>query len=283
MGEPQAAQELRELPVDQIAPNLSQPRRYFDEATLDALAGSLRGRGVLQPVLVRSLEDGKYELIVGERRWRAAKIAGLARIPALVCPFDDGAALEAALIESMAREDLNPVEEARACVTLSQEFGLTHQQIGERVGRSASAVANLMRLLNLSAELVELIERGELSASHGKALLSVKDLKVHSQLARAAIKQEWTVRTLEDRARASNNDVSDLTEDGPAPREQEHDLEAVALNVVRVWGDALGVEVSVRGLGGRKLRLEVVFDSPKQGLALGGLIGEKIARGSKRR
>jgi ParB/RepB/Spo0J family partition protein len=97
-------QELRELPLDVIEPNLSQPRRYFDEATLDALADSLRGRGVLQPVLVRSLEDGKYELIVGERRWRAAKIAGLQSIPALVCPFDDGAALEAALIENMVRE-----------------------------------------------------------------------------------------------------------------------------------------------------------------------------------
>jgi ParB family chromosome partitioning protein len=134
-------QELRELPVACIEPNLSQPRRYFDEDTLRELAGSIGERGVLQPVLVRTLRDDSYELIAGERRWRAAKLAGLQTIPALVSPYGDLQALETALIENMAREDLNPVEEARACVTLVQEFGLTYWQIAERAGRDKTVVA----------------------------------------------------------------------------------------------------------------------------------------------
>jgi ParB family chromosome partitioning protein len=118
-------QELRDLPLEEIEPNLSQARRYFDQATLQELAGSISERGVLQPVLVRPGPEGKYQLIAGERRWRAAKLAGLETIPALLSPYDDATALEVALIENMAREDLNPVEEARACATLVKEFGLS--------------------------------------------------------------------------------------------------------------------------------------------------------------
>jgi len=135
-----ATQELRDLPVDLVEPNLAQPRRYFDQATLQELAGSLKERGMLQPVLVRPWEDGRYELIAGERRWRAAKIAGLQSIPSLISPYDDLAALETALIENMARENLSPVEEARACTTLIKELGLTHEEIARRVGRSREAV-----------------------------------------------------------------------------------------------------------------------------------------------
>ena len=187
-------QELRELALEEIEPNRLQPRQYFDEAALDALARSIVQRGVLQPVLVRSLEDGKYEMIVGERRWRAAMIAGLQRIPALVCPFDDETALEAALIENMAREDLNPVEEARACAMLVKEFGLSIEQVGRRVGRGRVAISNLMRLLGLSPEILELMERGQLSEGHGRALLTAKDHESHGELARRAIEEGWSVR-----------------------------------------------------------------------------------------
>ena len=152
-----AAEELRELPVDLITPNPKQPRRDFDEASLAALAASLADQGVLQPVLVRPAGGGSYELVAGERRWRAAQIAGLRTIPALVRAREDAAALEAALVENMAREDLNPVEEARACAALVDELGLTREQIGRRVGRGRVAVSNLLRLLDLPDEVLDLL------------------------------------------------------------------------------------------------------------------------------
>src|SRR4051812_29671886 len=133
--------ELRELPVDLVAPNPRQPRRSFDDAALAGLAESVRERGVLQPVLVRPLPGGSYELVAGERRWRAARLAGLPTVPALVRARDDAQALEVALIENMAREDLNPVEEARACAALVEELGLTREEVGRRVGRSRVAVS----------------------------------------------------------------------------------------------------------------------------------------------
>ena len=163
--------DLRQVPVDLIAPNPKQPRRSFDEDALLALAGSLRERGVLQPVLVRPVAGGTYELVAGERRWRAARLAGLEEIPALVRDRDDAEALEAALIENMAREDLNPVEEARACAALVEELGLTREAVGLRVGRSRVAVTNLMRLLDLPDDVLELLERGDLTEGHGRALL----------------------------------------------------------------------------------------------------------------
>ena len=170
-----AQEELREVPVESISPNPNQPRRRFDEEALSALAESLGERGVLQPVLVRPKPDGTYELIAGERRWRASRIAGLKTIPALVRPHDDAASLELALIENMAREDLNPVEEARACAALVEELGLTREQVGRRVGRGRVAVSNLMRLLDLPDEALELLEGGSLSEGHGRALLLAKD------------------------------------------------------------------------------------------------------------
>ena len=145
-------QELRPVPVDMIDPSPNQPRRTFDEDSLMALAGSIRARGVLQPVLVRPTVSGRYELIAGERRWRAAKLAELTAIPAVVRRHDDAASLEVALIENMAREDLNPVEEARACAALVEELGLTREDVGLRVGRSRVAVSNLIRLLDLPDE-----------------------------------------------------------------------------------------------------------------------------------
>jgi len=276
-----AVQELRELPVDMIEPNLSQPRRYFDQDTLQELAGSIGERGVLQPVLVRPVPDGSYELVAGERRWRAAKLAGLQTIPALVSAYGDAEALQIALIENMVRADLNPVEEARACATLSQEFGLTHRQIGIRVGRQMSVVSNLIRLLQLSEEILELLERGQLSSSHGHALLAAKDLEARGALARAAVQEGWPVPVLEGRVRASNVDLfgslRDRGEQAQSPK-QARGLEA--LNVARAWGDLLGAELHVRPMHSQQMRLEVEFDFASEGLALAERLTSVVAGGS---
>jgi len=280
----EVVQELRVLPVDAIVPNPSQPRRHFDEAALKALAGSVKERGVLQPVLVRHSSDGKYELIAGERRWRAAQLAGLQSIPALVCRYDDAAALEAGLIENMAREDLNPVEEARACATLVNELGLTQEQVGRRVGRSRPMVSSVMRLLKLSEDILELLERGELSEHHGKVLLLAKDPKTRSQLARAAVQERWSVRALEGRALVSNSAGSASRRD---PEAQERNAgqaqDMAALNVARAWGDVLCVEVHVRTLPRRQVRLEVVFHSPDEALASAERLAAAVTRGAKLR
>jgi len=276
-----AGQEFRELPVDVVQPNPSQPRRHFDEEALQELAGSIGERGVLQPVLVRPSADGKYELVAGERRWRAAKLAGLQSIPALVSRYDDLEALQTALIENVAREDLNPVEEARACVMLTEEFGLTYWQIAERVGRHRTVVSNLMRLLKLSDEILELLERGELSASHGIALLMADDPQVRPQLARAAVQEGWSVLELGRRVRAGNTDVlaPGCSEEQRPNRRQARDL--AALDVARAWGELLGAEVHVRVLPRGQMRLEVVFDSAAEGLALAERLAAALSRGSK--
>jgi ParB family transcriptional regulator, chromosome partitioning protein len=276
-------QELRQLPLEQIVPSHAQPRRCFDEAALQALADSLSVRGVLQPVLVRPLRDGMYGLLAGERRWRAAKLAGLESIPALVRAREDAEALETALIENMAREDLNPVAEARACVTLTEEFGLTCWQIAERVGHHKSVVSNLMRLPKLSEEILELLERGELSASHGIALLMADDPQVRPQLARAAVKEEWSVLELGRRVRAANTDVlaPGCSEEQRPNRRQARDL--AALDVARAWGELLGAEVHVRVLPRGQMRIEVVFDSAAEGIALAERLAAALARGSKGR
>jgi ParB family transcriptional regulator, chromosome partitioning protein len=271
-----AVQVLRELPLDSVAPNPSQPRRNFDEEALRELAHSIGECGVLQPLLVRPCRDGKYELIAGERRWRAARIAGLQAISALVRACEDAEALETALIENMARQDLNPVEQARACVMLAQEFGLSHRQIAGRVGRHKSVVANLTRLLKLSAEMLELLERGKLTAGHGVALLMTDDLQQRAALAGRAIEQGWSVRVLERHVRASKASA-------PAPEDAGEQAQAAAQNVARVWGDLLGAEVHVRSLPRGQLRMEVTFVSAAEGIALADRLAAAIARGSKGR
>jgi ParB family chromosome partitioning protein len=303
MEESRAVPELRELALEEIEPNLDQPRQYFDKQALQELAASVRERGILQPVFVRPLEDGmdgKYQLVAGERRWRAAKLAGLQTIPALVSQYEDLPALEVGLIENMARQDLNPIEEARACVTLVQELGLTYQQLASRVGRSKSRVANLIRLLKLPDEIIELMERGELSKSHGEALLLAQDPRVRGALAREAVEQGWSVPTLKARAHESNlgepkpkEDPEEVGLEGERERERyagqarERDAELqpdlTAMEVARVWGDLLGVGVGIRSLRGGKLRLEVDFTSAEAALNVGGDLAEQVARAKKRR
>lgn len=262
------ADDLRSLPVEMIVPNPRQPRRDFDGAALESLAGSLRERGVLQPVLVRPVAGGTYELVAGERRWRAARIAGLETIPALVRERDDADALEAALIENMAREDLNPVEEARACAALVEELGLTRETVGLRVGRSRVAVSNLLRLLDLPDEALALLERGELSEGHGRALLLATDHGDRRRLAGAAAAEGWSVRVLEERARQANAPDGARPERTPRRASTVHpDQAAEATRIADALGGALGVEVAVRPAG-TGYRVELVFDDPEEAIAL---------------
>jgi ParB family chromosome partitioning protein len=271
---PQLQEELRELPVELIVPNPNQPRRHFDQDALSALAGSLSERGVLQPVLVRPMPDGRYELVAGERRWRAAQAAGLEQIPALVRARDDAAALELALIENMAREDLNPIEEARACEALVDELGLTREQVAKRVGRSRVALSNLLRLLDLPDEAIELLERGRLSEGHGRALLLAEDHTTRLRLAREAAEHGWSVRTTEAHAREANQKGEKAQgKASSAGRSLHPDQQAAIEQIAEALGGALGAEVRVR-VSGSGYRAELAFATPEEALALAERLGD---------
>ncbi len=269
-GEARTEDELRELPVELIVANPNQPRRRFDEEALNALAGSLGERGVLQPVLVRPRPGGTYELVAGERRWRAAQIAGLTEIPALVRPRDDAATLELALIENMAREDLNPIEEARACVALVEELGLTREEVGRRVGRSRVAVSNLLRLLDLPDEAIELLEQEQISEGHGRALLLAEDHSARRRLARDASREGWSVRVVEERAREANRAQGVEHDKRPhrAKRGVHPDQQQAAATIAATLEEALGAEVRVRAERSGGYRAELSFASPEEALAL---------------
>jgi ParB family chromosome partitioning protein len=262
--------DLRQLPVELITPNPRQPRRVFDEASLLALAGSLGDRGLLQPVLVRPSVGGTYELIAGERRWRAARLAGLDTIPALVRIHDDAESLELALIENMAREDLNPIEEARACALLVEERGLTREEIGRRVGRSRVAVSNLLRLLDLPDEALDMLARGDLTEGHGRAILMAQGHDERRRLARAALADGWNVRRTEAEARAASG--TDATGPVQVRRAVHPDQEAAASRLGEAFGRALGADVKVtaRGTG---YKVAMTFESLDEALELASRLG----------
>jgi ParB family chromosome partitioning protein len=260
-------EELRQVATELIVPNPSQPRQHFDETALAGLAESIRLRGVLQPVLVRPVAGGTYELIAGERRWRAARLAELHRIPAIVRHHDDAASLEVALVENMAREDLNPVEEARACAALTEELGLTREEVGARVGRSRVAVSNLIRLLDLPDIALTAIEHGALSEGHGRALLLAGDHDDRRRLARSAVEHGWSVRELEARARQANSGAS-----RPRPSRRRPalhpDQEAAMAEIQDRLASALGQEVEVTPTGGGGYRVHLSFESAEDALQL---------------
>jgi ParB family chromosome partitioning protein len=278
MSERDRRQELRELPVELIQPSAAQPRRRFDEEGLLALAESIRLSGVLQPVLVRPLAEGRYELIAGERRWRAARLAERELIPAIVRHQDDAVALELALIENMVREDLNPVEQARACAALVEELGLSQEEVGLRVGRSRAAVSNLLRLLELPDEALELLERGELSEGHGRALLLAADHDERRRLAREARARRWSVRQLEARARAAAERPAigrraRAGRRGPALHpDQEEAIARIGDELGALLG--AGVEVLPAARGG--YRVELRFDSLDDALDLARRLRERL-------
>lgn len=199
---PSATQEFRRLRIDEIVPNPEQPRTNFDDDLLEELAASIAEVGVLQPVIVRPLEEGGHALIAGERRWRAARRAGLVEIPAIVRSSEDEATLTEALIENLQREDLSALEEAAAFHQLLEKYGMTHERVAAAVGKSRSAVSNTLRLLHLPAAIQGLVERGELSAGHARALLAVSDAAYAEHIARRAAEEGWSVRQVEEAVRA---------------------------------------------------------------------------------
>ncbi len=256
---------LREIPPELIQPNGRQPRRTFDQVRLAELAESIRTRGVLQPIVVRPLAGGSFELVAGERRLRAAQMVELETIPALVRDTDDWERLDLALAENMARVDLNPVEEARACAMLVDDLGLTKQEVGRRVGRSRVAISNLVRLLDLPEDALELIETGALSEGHGRAILLCKDHATRRQLALDARDGAWSVRETERAAREA--------EGQPEPerkrfrREVHPDLAEALAAAEDTLSTAFGRPVKVRARGDG-CRVELDFDTPGEAVEL---------------
>jgi ParB family chromosome partitioning protein len=200
-----------EIPVGSIEPNPRQPRRYFDEESLASLTASVAELGVLQPLLVRALGSDRYELIAGERRWRAAKRAGLDSVSAVVRPAGDLASLEQALVENLHRQDLNPLEEAAAYQQLIEDFGLTHERLSQRVGKSRTAITNTLRLFQLPPAVQRLVGESQLSAGHARALLGTPDRAFQEALAKRVVAEQLSVRAVEEAVRNRN-------ELGAAPR-----------------------------------------------------------------
>lgn len=199
--EEEKAELVQNLPISKIEPREGQPRTVFDEEALSELAESIREYGLLMPVTVRKLDSGYYQLIAGERRWRASRMAGLAEIPARVIEADDRLATELALVENLQREDLNPVEEAQGYRTLMEDYGLTQEEAAQRVGKSRPAVANALRLLSLAPEVLQFVEQGLLSAGHARALVPVRPEELQIDAARQVMKNGLSVRRTEELAK----------------------------------------------------------------------------------
>jgi len=203
------------LRMAEVEPNAQQPRRMFDEEALVNLAASIRQHGVLQPLLVRRLPTGYYQIVAGERRWRAARLAGLTEIPAIVMEADDRKAAELALIENLQREDLNPLEEAEGFRVLTEEYGLTQEEAGTRVGRSRPAVANSLRLLALPGPVLELVREGRLSAGHARAILSLPNAGLMEQAAQMVLSQSLSVRQTETLCKKLPEQPPKVKNEGP--------------------------------------------------------------------
>ncbi len=210
---------LADIPVTLIRSNRNQPRRFFNEEELGELADSIREVGMLQPVLVRPLDDGDgFELIAGERRWRAARRVGMQTIPAVVRDSDDASALEQGLVENVQRTDLNPLEEAAGYQQLVEHFGLTHEELAKRVGRKRATVTNTLRLLQLPPAIQRMVQEGRLGAGHARALLGTPDRAFQEQLARRAVGEDLSVRVIEESVRARTGDSAKGRKEAPATK-----------------------------------------------------------------
>ena len=250
----EASGEIRSLPLHKIEPNPLQPRREFDPEALQTLADSIAAHGLIQPLSVREMPNGYYQIIAGERRWRAARMANLDEVPVLVLDADDRTVMELALVENLQREDLNPMEEATGFQTLMDEYGLTQETIAERVGRSRSAVANSLRLLSLSDELADLVRSGTLSAGHARALLSLKDEKLRRQAAQRIMALQLSVRQAETLCR-------NLGKPKQKPVEQPLTVDYIA-ECEKSLSRHLGRKVKIVN-GKRKGRFELEFYGPE--------------------
>lgn len=261
-GEDKAAPEgdTLYLPLSRVEPRKDQPRREFDPEAIQELADSIRTYGVIQPITVRPLDQGYYQIIAGERRWRAARAAGLQEVPVRVLEADDRLAMELALVENLQREDLNPIEEARGYKKLMEEYGLTQDQVAARVLKSRPAVANALRLLGLSEPVLELVTRGELSAGHARALLPVRDPAVQLAAAEKTLAEGLSVRQTEALAASLLRPAGKKA--GKAPAGVDYVREAE-----KRLTDCLGR--GVRFVGGQKKgRIQLEFYSPDDREAL---------------
>lgn len=236
--EEMSAQSTARLPIHEIEPNREQPRQEFEETALRELADSIVSHGVLQPLLVRPRKDGGYQLVAGERRWRAARMAGLSEVPVVVRELSDTETMLCALIENLQREDLNPVEEAQGFQTVMQTLSLTQEEAAQALGKSRPAVTNALRLLKLPQEMLQLVREGTLSAGHARALLSVSDVQLQLQIAREIIEKQLSVRQAE--AIAAN--VEKQTE---KPEQKPRRREAYFQEVELALTGALGRKVQV--------------------------------------
>ncbi len=248
-------ESLREIDIDRILPNSHQPRKNFDEAALNELSDSIREHGVVQPVVVRPLDDGFFQLIAGERRWRASQRAGLYRIPAVIREAGEHDALELALIENLQREDLNPIEEAQAYERLISDFGLTQEDVARRVGKNRATIANMLRLLRLPTEVQQWLRENRLTTGHAKALLSLSDLNAILDSARKIIQGNYSVRQAEMLVSRYTTDGG-LKEDAVAAETGDPNVKAA----IHALEQVLGTKVTVHESGG-KGKIEIHFFS----------------------
>ena len=250
------------LPISQVQPGLNQPRKRFDQDALADLAESIRVHGIIQPLTVRRLSSGYYQIIAGERRWRAAKLAGLAEVPAVIIEADDRKVMELGLIENLQREDLNPVEEAQGYQVLMQDYGLTQEQVAQRMGKSRPAITNMLRLLALPEEVLALVEEEQLSAGHARAILAAPTADLQRQAAQQVVEHQLSVRQTEALIKALQKG-----EKPPKEPDGRPDLALYLGEVEKSLSSSLGrkVTISHKGKKGR-IQLEYYDDQDLESL-----------------
>jgi len=267
---------LRQIPVEQVVPNRRQPRTDFSDTALQSLAESIRTAGLMQPIMVRQ-HRGEYELVAGERRWRAAKLLGMTTIPAIVRDIDEQTAAELALIENIQREDLNPMERAKALQRLALDFRMTHQAIADKVGLDRASVTNLLRLSDLDPATADLVRAGRLTQGHAKALLAVSNLAQRSELARGVLANDWSVRELERQVQALQRQSLNTTKASESDKQEPTARDANVADLERKLGEHLGTRVHLqlgRKKGSGRLMIDFYnldqFDGLMQKIGFGG-------------
>ena len=264
------------LPISQVEPGLKQPRKRFEEEALQDLADSIRTHGIIQPLTVRRLSSGYYQIIAGERRWRAAKLAGLTEVPAVIIEADDRKVMELGLIENLQREDLNPIEEANGYKVLVEEYGLTQEEVAQRVGKSRPAVANALRLLALPDPVCQLLEEGKLSAGHARAILSIPNGGLQMQLAKKVVEDGLSVRQTEALAKR----LSAGEKEAPSPASTGPDLSIYYKEAEKSLATRFGRKVHIVN-GKKKGKIELEYYDPDDLNALLELLEQLPGKGGQ--
>ena len=257
--------ELRQLPIASIEVNPNQPRTSFDQEALDALAASIQQNGVIQPLLVKPLAGGRYELVAGERRLRASKLAGVEKVPAYVRADLEANTLELALVENMARVDLNPIDAARACAALVDDLNLSKEEVAKRVGKSRVAVSNLIRLLNLPDEVIAMLEDGMLSEGHGRALLRANDNFAIRRLAHEAVDRGWSVRETERQAEAAAEGAKPQAKVESSPTAAQSEAAEAASVIGERFTALVGIDPVVK-VSDRGVKVKLDFASVEEAM-----------------